>query len=507
MVEGKNIQDKRFVLGQYFTPSAICERIVNRIAFTGNTIAIEPSFGSGNFVRALSSKATAVIGVELDKSVYNVNEFSGSNNVELRNENFYDFTYDTTSRLIFVGNPPFRTPALSLTTHKLFISLLTKKYGILGIREEAVFFILHTIDIILNSRVGEGEIHYIVPISIIKNNSKFYHRFKEFLKEKCEFLNIETISSDEFENVAQNLVCLSLRVGKHSEQSDVIVDGKLMNLDNFLCLTQEDVIPFQKIFKRTYLGSVPCESILMSISGESKEHFKDRLCKIIEEVNLDRRKLHQLLQYNGIFHLKIFDKPFEDSSVQAKLNILLSYVENMKEKPGIIDDFRNLENYKEINGRHEVLYYFRCRRLNEKKNFVYELNPNPCPSFYFTGNPSHSSSDYFGYCSYDINRNVSPGANRTVPIENVEENLTDSFKRWWRQHTDEPYQNVFEYIRFIASTRWYKRRKRVNKRFYFAIPAYFVKPRDRTADLEIPIETMNYDVEESKIPQQMYLFQ
>lgn len=495
MVEEKNIQDKRFVLGQYFTRPDICEGIVNGIDFA-DSVAIEPSFGSGNFIHALAAKHVPVVGVELDGSLYEDGIFKTYGNVTLYNGNFYDFTYDSDKRLIFVGNPPYRTPACSLTTHKSFIAALTRKYNVLGIREEAVFFMLHTIDIILNSKRGEGEIHYIVPLSMLKNNSKFFQRFKIFLKEKCEFIRVSTIGGREFDNVAQDLICLSLRVGVHDCQRYVLVDGRSVVLDDFLCLAQNDIIPFQKIFKRTYLGSVPCESVLMSISGESREQFRDRLCKIMTAEPLDRKRLHQLLQFNGAFHLKLFEKPFEDPAVQSKLDIILSYITNMKGKKDIIKEFRKLENYKEINGRHEVLYYFRCAKLKKDKNFVYELNPNPGPSFYFTGNPSHSSSDYFGFCSYDVNRNVSPGANRTVPIASLDDNLTDFFKSWWRAHTNEPYCEIFSYIQYIASTSWYKRRKERNKRFYFGIPAYFVRPDERTKGFEIPDMTIDFDVSE-----------
>lgn len=499
MVEEKNTQDRRFVLGQYFTRPDICSHIVDAIDFSGATV-IEPSFGTGNFIDAIARKADSIIGVELDENLYKTVLPRKPDNVILHNKNFYDFSIDSELKLIFVGNPPYRTPAYSLTTHKSFISSLTKKYGVLGIREESVFFILHTIDLILNSKVGEGEIHYILPAAILKNNSKFFQKFKMFLKDRCEFLGILTIRGVEFDNVAQDLLCLSLKVGTHKEQDAVLVDGKVVSLNEFLCLEQLDIIPFQKIFKQTYLGSVPCESVLMSISGESREHFRDRLCRIISEENLDREKLYKLLQYKGAFHLKIFSKPFEDPAVQTKLDIILSYIANMKEKEGIFSEFLSIDNYKEINGRHEVLYYFRCPKLKADKNFVYELNPNPCPSFYFTGNPSHSSSDYFGFCNYDINRNVSPGANRTVPIANIDDNLTDFFKSWWRSHTDEPFKNVFEYIQYIATTSWYKRRKAESKRFYFGVPAFFVKQCDRTSNFEIP----NVSIDSQKIRGKSY---
>ena len=164
--------------------------------------------------------------------------------------------------------------------------------------------------------------------------------------------------------------------------------------------------------------------------------------------------------------------------MQDKLKTILSYVHNIQEKSDILKEFSNIDNYKEINVREGIRYYFRCEKLKKNKNFVYEINPNPCRSFYFTGNPSHSSTDYFGYCDYDCNRNVSPGANRTVPIDNLEDNLTNSFKDWWKTNTNEPLSEVFNYIMFVAKTNWYKNMKKENKRFYFSIPAKFI-PREQ----------------------------
>lgn len=486
MVELKNIHGERNILGQFFTPPDICKKIVACLDLS-NKIVVEPSFGTGNFIDALEGRGAAEIyGVELDEKLFKVVQEShdGLKDVRLSNCNFYDFWIDGEQEIAFVGNPPYRTPAYSLTTHRKFIEKLRKKLGVPGIREESVLFLLHTIDIILSSKVGHGEIHYILPKSILKNNSKFFNGFKSFLKKTCEITNIMSIDSKEFDNVSQDLILLSLKVLPVGEQpcnqTSIIVDGNSVGVDDFLCLVDNDIIPFQKIFKRTYCGSVPCESVLMSVSGEPITHFRDRLCKIIECPSLDRKTLYDLLSYDGKFHLKVFsNKSFEDSMVQRKLDIILSYVLNMREKENIIGEFKNIENYKEISGRNEVLYYFRCNKLKKGANFVYDLNPNPCKSFYFPGNPTSGSGDYFGYCNYDVNRNLGPGANRTVPIDNIEDNLTDAFKDWWKSNTDEPYSNIFEYMLYVSRTEWYKKRKQTHKRFYFGIPSNFIPQDER----------------------------
>lgn len=499
MLERKNIQSKKYTLGQFFTPQHICNQLISDIDFS-EALIIEPSFGTGNFIFALKDLPNDQIGLELDEELFS--DKLANDKIQLLNKNFYDFTLETSKKLIFVGNPPYRTPAYSLTTHKEFISKLTKKYRVSGIREEAVFFILHTIDLI-RTNGGTGEIHYIVPSSLLKNNSKFYTRFKEFLKEECHVAKITSLKGTEFDGVVQDLVFLSLYVKPkgNAQQNDhhqdmVTVDGQNLILDEYLCLNNNDTIPFQKIFIKTYLGSVPCESLLMSVPNESREDFKRRISSIIADKEITLEKLYERLQFNGKFHLKIFQSPSDSALVQDKLKKILSYVHNIQEKDDILTEFSKSDNYKEINVRDGVRYYFRCEKLKKDKNFVYELNPNPCRSFYFTGNPSHSSTDYFGFCDYDCNRNVSPGANRTVPIENLEDNLTSFFKDWWFSHTDEPLSEVFSYIMFVAKTSWYKKKKKENRRFYFSIPSKFIPREERYSQ-----DTLNFPAKSNPVPE------
>lgn len=488
MVELKNIQGKKCLLGQFFTPLSVCEAIVSSIRPQESDLFVEPSFGSGNFLRALSRLPNPLVGVELDADLF-AQVRTTFPAALVRHENFYDFSVKWPGRLIFVGNPPYRTPAPSLHSHKALLVALEKKYGVCGIREEAVFFLLRTIDLILENGHG-GEIHYILPQTILKNNSKFYTGLKHFLLRTCRFLTIRSIRGMVFDGVAQDLICLSLEVEPTQEaflgelfaqgqpppppQKQVPVDGTPTDLMAYLRLSAQDEIPFQRIFKKTYLGSVPCESLLLSVHGEPLQHFRQRLCEIVATQALDKDKLYNLLQYQGRFHLKVFSKPRHDKEVRKKLGIVLDYVRNIQARDNILAAFQDLSHYKEITVRGgETRFYFRYPALRKGANFVYELNPNPCPSFYFTGNPSHSSTDYFGFCSYDINRNVSPGANRTVPVKDIVDNLTDEFKNWWRANTDAPFCAVFDYLIGITKTPWYKAKKRENKRFYFSIPADF----------------------------------
>ena len=229
----------------------------------------------------------------------------------------------------------------------------------------------------------------------------------------------------------------------------------------------EDYWDYTKIFKRTYLGSVPCESIFLSSRGESIENFKDRMVRLYSSTfeNLDDN-----LRYNGNAHLKVLNGDNVELK-EKKIEVIWSYLEEIRNKfsDSFITVLNDIDNYKLINHRNEIRYYFRNNNL-KKMSFVYEINPNPQKSFYFTGNPSKSSTDYFGYCEYDITRNSSPGACRTIPIENIGDNLTDDFKKWWNDNELGDYSKIFEMFVDVSKSQWYRNMKKKYNRFYFGIP-------------------------------------
>jgi hypothetical protein len=298
-------------------------------------------------------------------------------------------------------------------------------------------------------------------------------KFISFLKNNFLFLSIKHLA-DLFDNVSQSLVFISLKYNPNSSlQEEMIVDDKKTSLEDCLSSNEDNLISFKDIFKKTYLGSVPCESILLSIEGEPLLSFKNRMVKLFSANDYSDNNLINLLSYNGVPHLRVL-KSDDLNSIAPKLEIIRGYIANIKNNVDI-NIFNDSSSYKEIQHRKSIRFYFRNQNL-KKCGFVYELNPNPCNSFYFTGNPSASSTDYFGYCSYDVNRNSSPGACRTIPISNLEDNILDSFKKYWNENTNNlPYEKIFEYIIHISKSTWYKEIKREKKRLYFSIPKDFDK--------------------------------
>ena len=474
MLEEKNIQSKKYLLGQFFTPIDLVKEILNNITVDSEVI-IEPSFGACGFIEPMITHYpnAKIVGIELDTPWYDqaVERFP---DLELHNKNFYDIdhelTFDT-KRVSFVGNVPFRSPAYSLTTHKKYVKNLAHQYGVTGIREEAVFFIIKTADIMIRNDY-QGGIHYVIPKSLITNDSKFYKQFKLFLKKYFKIVSVFDVDPAKFDNVAQGLIVLSMEAGGDCSNYMIKHNGADEAVDSVIQLQSSD-IPFQQIFKKTYLGSVPAESFLMSAPEESASEFQSRLIRIFSQP-VTIQSLRDDLNHKDRYHLKILSSK-DSQKVDAKLAQIVDYVNDVKSSvKDYLKLFNDPQNYVPIQQRKETRFYFRNTALR-RCGFVYELNPNPQPSFYFTSNPSDGSTDYFGYCEYDISRNSSPGCCRTVPIKGIEDNLTDDFKIYWNTNTNGlPYEFVFAYIKHVSDSAWYKEQKKLRRRFYFCLPKTFV---------------------------------
>jgi hypothetical protein len=121
MIENKSINGMSYVLGQYMTPIDMTNQLVEKIEITDNTVYIEPSFGTANFIKSLNNKGvdySNIVGCELDENLYKLSEDLPFTKTNI---NFYDWKFKTDKKIVFFGNPPFRTPALSLQTHKDFV--------------------------------------------------------------------------------------------------------------------------------------------------------------------------------------------------------------------------------------------------------------------------------------------------------------------------------------------------------------------------------------------------
>jgi hypothetical protein len=468
----KNTATKKQLLGQYNTPVETVVKLFNTISDLNynDFDFVEPSFGSGNIIKHVKENFNFrhIFGFELDSEYKQVVNELQDEKTTLEFKNFYDVDLSKNSNPIFYfGNPPFRTPNESSKTHPKVIKKLKKKYSIKAIKEEAVFFILHTIDI----SPRNSQVYYILPKTIFQNPTKAFEGFKNIFKNTVTLKSIIDIDNF-FGNVDQDLVLCHFVCERPSNTDySIIYNSQSILLSE---MWVDDVYTYNDIFKKTYLGSVPTESIFLSCKNESLDNFKQRMETIFNsETIVTEDNLVSLLSYNGLPHLGELKK-----NNLSKIRTVISYINEVKNNPQQPTEiFSDKSNYKTIKHRLEERFYFRHESL-KKYNFVYLINPNPGQSFYFTGNPTKISTDYFGYTDYDVNRNSSPGAVRTVPIDNIEENLTDEFKTFWKTKTKKPFTEIFEYLLLVSKSDWWTNRKKKLNKQYFCIPKNIIIGQD-----------------------------
>ena len=111
LINRSNIKSKE-TLGQFLTPNNIVTNCLSNISLDQDLI-IEPSCGNGSFLNQIYNKQ--VLGIELDKILFD--QYNGKYTIV--NCNFYDWNaldisnnYKNISSIHFIGNPPFRSPAL-----------------------------------------------------------------------------------------------------------------------------------------------------------------------------------------------------------------------------------------------------------------------------------------------------------------------------------------------------------------------------------------------------------
>ena len=87
-------------LGQYFTPSFLADFIVNLIDLEDPIRILEPSAGSGVFVKALEKRFSTIVAIEIDRSI------PTSTKTPILYQNFFDYPVEEKFDVI-IGNPPY----------------------------------------------------------------------------------------------------------------------------------------------------------------------------------------------------------------------------------------------------------------------------------------------------------------------------------------------------------------------------------------------------------------
>jgi type I restriction-modification system DNA methylase subunit len=200
------------LLDQFFTPDKIIKimwELALRHGFNfNNSLILEPSFGSGRFLKYIPEGTNArVMGFEIDKTSYIIGKVLYPD-YDLRLASFETLFFQGKRNIglvgvteqfdLVIGNPPYRNYASS--------------YSVLGEKEATGadlfehYFIMRGVDVLKQN----GLLVFIIPNTFLSNDNK-YNDFKEKLYRKADLIDAYRLPNHVFENTAVGTDLVVLR--------------------------------------------------------------------------------------------------------------------------------------------------------------------------------------------------------------------------------------------------------------------------------------------------------
>lgn len=184
--------------GIFFTPKKARDALfkqLNVIGVNPETI-LEPSFGTGEFIldALLAFPKAGIYCVEKNVDLYNsfiTNRFVG---VAHYNADFLEWRTEKKVDLI-IGNPPY------------FVIPKDKRYTMMTGRPN--IYILFLYKCLTEHLMPGGVLAFIVPTSIY--NCSYYQPMRDYIRENCEVLYVETLDKPGFFETGQETALLIIR--------------------------------------------------------------------------------------------------------------------------------------------------------------------------------------------------------------------------------------------------------------------------------------------------------
>jgi adenine-specific DNA-methyltransferase len=179
--------------GQYFTPDNIKEILIGRLPITENSLILEPSIGTGEFIPFIKKHFVnpTINSYELDPDLAKLNDNCiCADFLEVEDNNQYDF---------IVGNPPFFQFKPSKKIADKYSDIIDGRINIYSL------FIGKSIDLLKEG----GYLAFVLPTSM--NSGSYFKSLREFIIKTCEIEEIIMFNSNEFDSAEQNVQILILK--------------------------------------------------------------------------------------------------------------------------------------------------------------------------------------------------------------------------------------------------------------------------------------------------------
>ena len=200
-------KEKRKKLGQYMTPQALREQLIDQVTLFPGIRVLDPSCGTGEFLRSVLDREPSanVVGWDIDKDIL---EFAKilvpEAKLELRDSlvPYSDKPFD-----LVIGNPPYFQfkPAKEIRQH--FSQVISGRPNIF-----AMFF-----QIAFDCVTKNGEIAYVIPPSM--NNGAYFSGLREYIAGQSSITYLSIIEdAHKFVDAQTAVQLLVLKAGRQSSK-------------------------------------------------------------------------------------------------------------------------------------------------------------------------------------------------------------------------------------------------------------------------------------------------
>ena len=195
-------KDEKKDNGIYFTPPSCVYNNLQLLHpyMTSVSRVLEPSCGSGEYIRALHSlfPTLNITGIEYNKTIYDsiVGNFSGEN-ITIENADYLQYNSPTKYDLI-IGNPPYyvmKKDAVAKDYHKYFD----------GRPNIFILFIVKSLNLLADG----GILSFILPKNFL--NCLYYDKTRAYIKDHFQILHIVECKDDKYIETQQETIILIIK--------------------------------------------------------------------------------------------------------------------------------------------------------------------------------------------------------------------------------------------------------------------------------------------------------
>ena len=196
--------EKRKTLGQYMTPIAVRDRLIDKVELFEGQRVLDPGVGTGEFLRSVIDREPGVVatGWDIDQEVLTYTaELAPEAKLQCRqtlgdSEEQFD---------LIIGNPPYFQISGSALREK-FSAVISGRANIFAC------FIQASLDLLVDG----GQLAFVVPPSM--NSGSYFQNLRQEILRQGSIVDLEILSgSDLFEGATTAIQLIVIRKGSHSD--------------------------------------------------------------------------------------------------------------------------------------------------------------------------------------------------------------------------------------------------------------------------------------------------